>query len=208
MSRRTILFIINTVMETKPAWFDQAVRLYDIGLAVNVIAGEVGANVGSVYKSLKRRGVWDRPPKKRLPVVVHKGVRYAIDEKGYYRATTYQRGSSPRRLHRVLYEESHGPIPEGHDVHHIDHDKTNNIDSNFELLSAKEHTHRHYQETGHGRFDPPDVVRGVGPTEEGMREGGHSPGTVEDRRLEVEECQELTHNHQPVTSSKSETRSC
>jgi hypothetical protein len=45
--------------------------------------------------------------------------------------------------HRVIYEQHHGPIPDGWHVHHIDEDKTNNDPANLEALPWPEHKRRH-----------------------------------------------------------------
>ncbi len=45
--------------------------------------------------------------------------------------------------HDVIWEQAHGPIPEGHDVHHKDRDKLNNCLDNLELLSKLHHKREH-----------------------------------------------------------------
>jgi hypothetical protein len=45
--------------------------------------------------------------------------------------------------HRAVYEALYGAIPNGHVVHHIDHNPKNNTPGNLELLSASEHTALH-----------------------------------------------------------------
>lgn len=50
------------------------------------------------------------------------------------------------RLHRFIREKCHGTIPEGYDVHHIDHDKNNNNIENLCLLSRSEHLRLHGKE--------------------------------------------------------------
>jgi len=47
------------------------------------------------------------------------------------------------RLHRDIWEFHNGPIPEGHDVHHIDVNEDNNCVENFELLTHGEHRKLH-----------------------------------------------------------------
>ena len=46
-------------------------------------------------------------------------------------------------LHRQIYIDNHGPIPEGYIVHHIDGNPENNDPSNLECVSPKEHSQRH-----------------------------------------------------------------
>lgn len=79
--------------------------------------------------------------------VVYKGITYrrypdAADPKtrNYYRATT-----NPRRyLHRVVFEDHHGPVPAGHHVHHRDGDTTNNSPANLVALLPADHVLTHY----------------------------------------------------------------
>lgn len=46
-------------------------------------------------------------------------------------------------VHRLVWMEHNGPIPEGFHVHHKDGDKTNNEISNLELLSDSMHAREH-----------------------------------------------------------------
>lgn len=46
-------------------------------------------------------------------------------------------------LHRYIWEKENGPIPQGYDVHHIDHDKNNNSINNLTILTRKEHLYLH-----------------------------------------------------------------
>lgn len=50
------------------------------------------------------------------------------------------------RLHREMWEEANGHIPDGFDVHHVDEDKGHNSIDNFELLSHSEHSARHIEQ--------------------------------------------------------------
>jgi hypothetical protein len=46
-------------------------------------------------------------------------------------------------LHRAIYAEAHGPIPDGIDIHHEDEDPTNNEISNLEAVTKREHYWKH-----------------------------------------------------------------
>ena len=61
-------------------------------------------------------------------------------------------------LHRLIYEENFGPIPEGFHVHHLDKDKSNLDPSNMILLSKSNHHKLHFNMVnnprwGKGRID-------------------------------------------------------
>ena len=57
-------------------------------------------------------------------------------------------GNSNEFLHRSKWKYYRGPIPEGHVVHHIDHDKLNNKISNLQLMTHAEHTGHHQKIDG------------------------------------------------------------
>lgn len=46
-------------------------------------------------------------------------------------------------IHRHVWEEANGPIPDGWHVHHIDHDPLNNDLSNLVAMPAEEHRAHH-----------------------------------------------------------------
>lgn len=46
-------------------------------------------------------------------------------------------------LHRAVWESVHGPIPDGHHIHHIDHNPGNNDVSNLACLTVAEHRAQH-----------------------------------------------------------------
>lgn len=45
--------------------------------------------------------------------------------------------------HRWVWTQANGPIPDGYQIHHIDHDGFNNDLSNLELVSTKDHGLKH-----------------------------------------------------------------
>lgn len=44
---------------------------------------------------------------------------------------------------RYLYEQAHGPIPDGMEVDHVDGDKTNDVIENLQLLTKPENVRKH-----------------------------------------------------------------
>ena len=82
--------------------------------------------------------------------------------RAYQRKDGYwQISSGPNQgklLHRLIYEEHYGPIPEGFHIHHLDNDKTNCSPENLLLLSKSNHHKLHFNminnpNWGNGRID-------------------------------------------------------
>jgi hypothetical protein len=84
-----------------------------------------------------------RGPKRKNPIGT-------ITPKGYVR--NYHAPSGRQRLqHDVVWEQHHGTIPDGHDVHHINGDKTDNRIENLEILPKLDHKREHsgcYKDSG------------------------------------------------------------
>ena len=49
------------------------------------------------------------------------------------------------RLHRDVWEFHNGPIPDGHQIHHVDGDTGNNDIANLECLAFKAHRAEHHE---------------------------------------------------------------
>lgn len=65
-----------------------------------------------------------------------------------------QRGVA--RLHEEIWKAEHGPIPEGHHIHHADFDPLNNDLSNLACLSEDDHREAHRaRSVERGRENPP-----------------------------------------------------
>ena len=47
------------------------------------------------------------------------------------------------RLHRRVWMDAHGPIPDGYHIHHVNHDRTDNRLANLELREAGDHIAHH-----------------------------------------------------------------
>ena len=77
----------------------------------------------------------------------------------------YQVSSGPNQgklLHRLIYEDAFGPIPEGFCVHHQDNDKENNAASNLMILSKSNHHKLHCRGVNHPRWDNGKIDRAGG----------------------------------------------
>jgi len=57
-------------------------------------------------------------------------------------------------IHRKVFEENFGEIPEGMLVHHIDEDRLNNSPSNLELISRADHCKLHLPRLGYRALIP------------------------------------------------------
>lgn len=90
--------------------------------------------------------------KKKLPEIVYKGKRFRPDPAGLYRLT--DRGIKNVYLHRLIWEESNGPIPEDHYIVFKDGDKSNVALDNLECLSSKEvkKKYNYANQNGYKRF--------------------------------------------------------
>lgn len=62
------------------------------------------------------------------------------DKRGYWQICL--RGKK-QALHRLIYEQAHGPIPAGHVIHHKDEDKANCSLANLMCLPNGAHSSRH-----------------------------------------------------------------
>lgn len=63
---------------------------------------------------------------------------------GYYERSEKRKGvKTSYRLHREVYREHHGVVPDGHDVHHVNHDKTDNSVGNLLAVTRSEHRKLH-----------------------------------------------------------------
>lgn len=70
---------------------------------------------------------------------VFDGKTYRRDKRtGYYLASRGDDGRR-KRLHVAVWEHYNGPVPEGHHIHHADHDKGNNEIDNLVCMTEHEH---------------------------------------------------------------------
>jgi len=63
-------------------------------------------------------------------------------------ARTYFKSTRDTLLHREIYRDHHGSIPDGFHVHHVDHDARNNNVDNLQALSPSDHAKAHASSDG------------------------------------------------------------
>lgn len=77
-----------------------------------------------------------------IPGIIYNGRRYHLKAKGYWISTKPKPQIS---LHRAVWQDVHGPIPEGCHIHHRDGDRSNNALANLEMLPGRLHISRHHK---------------------------------------------------------------
>jgi len=82
-----------------------------------------------------------------MDTIAYRGTVYKRNPNAEQRANRVyyvpSRGSDREALHREIFKDSHGPIPDGHHIHHIDGDTDNNDPSNLEALTPSAHAAKH-----------------------------------------------------------------
>lgn len=89
--------------------------------------------------------------------VLYNGKKYFLHTSQTYYYCSAQKGIYSRALHRQIWYDNRGAIPNGMHVHHKDGDTENNDISNFELLSPSEHGMLHSVEKKQN--DPESLIR-------------------------------------------------
>ena len=79
--------------------------------------------------------------------LITKFGRVAVDTSGYYRVTSRKEGNHHKLLHRLIFEDFYGEIPEGCVIHHKDGSRFNNCILNLALMSRTQH--QTYHNTGY-----------------------------------------------------------
>jgi hypothetical protein len=77
--------------------------------------------------------------------VMYEGKKFRIQSSGRY-YQSYDRHAKHRLLHRRVWSDHNGDIPEGHHIHHKDGNWRNNDISNLEAVLGIEHQRQHMLE--------------------------------------------------------------
>lgn len=112
-------------------------QLYQQGMSCEEVGKVFGFTRQSVAALFRRHRLERR--KKEAPKVMYNGSVYALNGLGYYKKTARPR----TQLHRDIWEDVNGPIPDGLLVHHKDGNKANNSLNNLELVRSEDHGRRH-----------------------------------------------------------------
>lgn len=122
---------------SKHEQYKEMYEWYLKGYSLSEVGKMFGVSRQSVFDGFRRRNL-DLRSKKQLPFLTFEGLKFTLRNHGYYAKTDGNR----ELMHRVVWEFYKGKIPEGWDIHHIDHDKTNNKIENLELYTKQEHAKR------------------------------------------------------------------
>lgn len=101
--------------------------------------------------------------------VEYRGERFYLQSsKRYYQSG--RKNVPERLLHRRIWSDLHGPIPEGMTIHHKDGDWRNNDLSNLEALPVAEHCRAHMRERWSEEESREAFMRGLGQAREAAKQ--------------------------------------
>lgn len=79
-----------------------------------------------------------------MEFVIYRGEKFYIQTTGrYFSSGRHGPNAKERLLHRRVWIDSFGPIPEGTEVHHLDEDWRNNDPKNLEVRSVTKNRQEH-----------------------------------------------------------------
>lgn len=84
-----------------------------------------------------------------------------------------------RYVHRIIWETFKGNIPDGYEINHINHDKSDNSLSNLELVTHSENLHKAFLKYGYfGSMNKPKNMLTLSQAEGTPSEGAETTGEV------------------------------
>lgn len=141
-------------------WLHQKYIVEDMGTPA--IAKVAGCDGKTVYYWLRKHGIPTRP--RGVLSAISKAVAFQPGQRSLRalpvgsRTIRDDKNGTPRRWIKIeepnkwipnaqyVWEAHHGPIPEGHIIHHIDGDSLNDVVGNFDLVTRTEHALLHFED--------------------------------------------------------------
>ena len=68
-----------------------------------------------------------------------------INCRGYLAITSRKEGNNAKKLHRLMWEDFYGEIPEGYVIHHKNGNKLDNCILNLQLMRYEDHASMHHK---------------------------------------------------------------
>src|SRR5215831_17499593 len=84
---------------------------------------------------------------------IHNGITYYRYPDSRHRSLSNYFSRQGVYLHRIIYEQHHGPIPANHHIHHIDGNTTNNAIENLLCVPAEDHLTTYHPDITPDRID-------------------------------------------------------
>lgn len=118
--------------------YDLAYIKYQEGLSLSQVAKDIGVSRQGLFKAFKLRNFELRTQNQR-DFQIYDGKKFTLRNNGYYGLSTGER----TLMHRYVWENEKGKIPDGWDIHHLNEIKGDCRIENLECLPKADHTRKY-----------------------------------------------------------------